>query len=139
MNNAKDDRVRVIFSVGDEKAHKVGSLQTENLGSTVPPRSQVTDVLRPGGLPTGDLKTGVHTIKVTGIDYAGNKGPAAERTGVYVDVDSLAFKGLFPRQADVTTIEETSTSDVRFTLSEHADSVRISWIYKSGPDVPQAR
>ena len=134
LNQTTDDRVRVVFSVGDD--HKVSSLQTVNLGTSVAQdQTSTTDVLRPAALPTGDLKTGVKTIKVTGVDYAGNKGPAAERTGVYVDVDSLEFKGLFPRQADVSTIEELSTSDVRFSLSEHADSVLISWIYKSGPDL----
>ena len=134
LNQTTDDRVRVVFSVGDD--HKVSSLATVNLGTNVTQdQTDTDDVLRPAALPTGDLKTGVHTIKVTGTDYAGNKGPAAERTGVYVDVDSLEFKGLFPRQADVSTIEELSTSDVRFSLSEHADSVLISWIYKSGPDI----
>ena len=133
LNNGADDRVRVIFSVGDDAAHKVASIHTQNLGGTAEARDQ-SMVLRPAALPTGDLKTGVKTIKVTGTDYAGNTGPAAERADVYVDVDNLAFNGLFPREADVKIIEETSTSDVRFTLSEHADSVLISWIYISGPD-----
>ena len=91
---------------------------------------------RPRRLPTGDLKiAGVKTIKVTGIDYAGNVGPAAERADVYVDVDSSGLQGsLPPTEADVSTIEETSTSDVRFSLSEHADSVLISYVYVSGKD-----
>ncbi len=128
-----NDRVRVIFSVGDD--HKVTSLETQNLSGTSGPRDQSAN-LRPAALPDGELKTGVHTIKVTGTDYAGNVGPAAERADVYVDVDDLAFNGLFPTEADISTIEETSTSDVRFALSEHADSVLISYTYVSGKDRP---
>ena len=46
LNNGKDDRVRVIFSVGDETAHKVASIVTQNLGGTADARDQ-SMVLRP--------------------------------------------------------------------------------------------
>ena len=87
----------------------------------------------------GALKTGVKTVKVTGTDLAGNKGPTAERADVYVDVDDLAFTGLFPTKAALKSgkIEE-ETANVRFTLSEHADSVlltyRVTSAARGGPE-----
>lgn len=86
------------------------------------------------GDPDGEITTGLKKITVTATDMAGNTGPGVVREDVYVDVDTLTFDGLFPRQADVSTIEETSTADVRFSLSEHADSVLISYRYVRGRD-----
>ncbi len=119
-------KIRLIFEVG--AGDRVSSIKT------TPDLINIKDDHDTTGV--GVLKTGVKLVKVTGTDFAGNKGPAAERADVYVDVDDLAFNGLFPTAADITTIEETSTADVRFTLSEHADSVRIIYQYVSGRDRP---
>ena len=130
-----DEIVRVMFTNDGSKKKGdatvggvVNSIQTLNLtggeGSLVGHDTS----------GVGAIETGVKTVKVTGTDYAGNKGPTAERTDVYVDVADLEFLGLFPREADIKTIEETSTADVRFRLSEHADSVLITYEYVSGKD-----
>ncbi|MCY3739150.1 MAG: T9SS type A sorting domain-containing protein [Gemmatimonadaceae bacterium] len=119
------NKIRLIFDVG--AGDRVSSIQTT---------PDLTNLTSHDTTGVGVLKTGVKLVKVTGTDFAGNKGPAAERADVYVDVDDLAFNGLFPTEADITTIEETSTADVRFTLSEHADSVRIIYQYVSGRDRP---
>jgi hypothetical protein len=118
-------KLRLIFDV--DAAGRVSSIETT---------PDLTTRTKHDTNGVGVLKTGVKTIKVTGTDFAGNKGPAAERADVYVDIDDLAFNGLFPTSADVSMIEETSTADVRFTLSEHADSVRIIYEYVSGRDRP---
>ncbi len=118
-------KLRLIFDV--DAAGRVSSIETT---------PDLTTRTKHDTNGVGVLKTGVKTIKVTGTDFAGNKGPAAERADVYVDIDDLAFNGLFPTSADISTIEETSTADVRFALSEHADSVRIIYEYVSGRDRP---
>ena len=116
-------KIRLVFATGD--GNRVSSIRT------TPNTTTFKDHDTTG---VGVLKTGVKTIKVSGTDFANNAGPAAERADVYVDVDDLAFNGLFPTEADITTIEETSTADVRFSLSEHADSVLVIWEYISGRD-----
>ena len=122
---------RLVFAAKKNADGKnpVTSLQTVNVNS-----GAVLD----HGDPDGEIPTGVKTIKVQATDLAGNKGPEAVRADVYVDVDTLTFNGLFPRKDDVPTIEETSTADVRFSLSEHADSVLISYVYVSGKDALRA-
>ena len=116
-------KIRLVFEAGAGK--RVSKIRT------TPNLSDFVDHDTTG---VGELKTGAKTVKVTGTDFANNTGPAATRANVYVDVDDLAFNGLFPTSADVTMIEETSTADVRFSLSEHADSVLIIYEYVSGRD-----
>ena len=125
-----EDRIQVIFANDGSKAKGglVTAIQTLNLSGGAAVDHDTAGV--------GVIETGVKTVKVTGTDFAGNVGPTAEFTDVYVDVDDLKFNGLFPREEDITTIEETSTADVRFSLSEHADSVLISYEYVSGKDRP---
>ena len=77
------------------------------------------------------LKTGMHTIKFTGTDVAGNVGPALTRENVYVDVDNIDFVRSFPfgegeEESGLDTVEE-KTSVVVFRLSEPADSVSIEY------------
>ena len=77
------------------------------------------------------LKTGMHTIKFTGTDVAGNVGPALTRSDVYVDVDNIDFIRSFPfgsgdEESGLDTIE-SQTSVVVFRLSEAADSVHIEY------------
>ena len=77
------------------------------------------------------LKTGMHTIKFTATDVAGNVGPALTRENVYVDVDNIDFVRSFPfgsgeEESGLDTIE-AKTSVVVFRLSEPADSVSIEY------------
>ena len=77
------------------------------------------------------LKTGMHTIKFTGTDVAGNVGPALSRENVYVDVDNINFIRSFPfgsgtEESGLDTLE-AKTSVVVFRLSEPADSVAIEY------------
>ena len=116
-------KIRLVFDGGAGK--RVSSIRT------TPNLTTYADHDTTG---VGELKSGVKTVKVSGTDFANNAGPATERTDVYVDADDLAFNGLFPTQDDIETIEEMSTADVRFTLSEHADSVLVIWEYVSGRD-----
>ena len=124
------DRIQVMFANDGSKPKGgvVTSIQTLNLTEGSPVGHDTAGV--------GAIETGLKTVKVTATDFAGNVGPTAEYTDVYVDVDDLKFNGLFPREDDITTIEETSTADVRFSLSEHADSVLITYKYVSGRDRP---
>ena len=85
---------------------------------------------------TGDstITTGVHTIKFKAQDLAGNVGPELTRTNVYVDVDDITLARLFPTAASgLDTLEET-TAKIVFRLSEHADSVLISYKGIAGND-----
>ena len=77
------------------------------------------------------VKTGMHTIKFTGTDVAGNVGPTLVRSNVYVDVDNIDFIRSFPfgsgeEESGLDTIEAL-TSVVVFRLSEPADSVHIEY------------
>ena len=77
------------------------------------------------------LKTGMHTIKFTGTDVAGNVGPTLTRENVYVDVDNIDFVRSFPfgsgdEESGLDTIE-AGTAQVVFRLSEAADSVSIEY------------
>ena len=77
------------------------------------------------------LKTGMHTIKFTGTDVAGNVGPTLSRENVYVDVDNIDFVRSFPfgsgdEESGLDTIE-AGTAQVVFRLSEPADSVSIEY------------
>ena len=77
------------------------------------------------------LKTGMHTIKFTGTDVAGNVGPTLTRENVYIDVDDISFDRSFPfgegdNESGLDTIE-AKTSEVVFRLSEAADSVNIEY------------
>ena len=77
------------------------------------------------------LKTGMHTIKFTGTDVAGNVGPALSRENVYVDVDNIDFIRSFPfgsgeEESGLDTLE-AKTAVVVFRLSEPADSVAIEY------------
>ena len=77
------------------------------------------------------LKTGMHTIKFTGTDVAGNVGPTLTRENVYVDVDNIDFIRSFPfgsgaEESGLDTIE-AKTAVVVFRLSEPADSVSIEY------------
>ena len=87
------------------------------------------------------LKTGLHTVTFQGKDLAGNLGDALTRTDVYIDVDDVEFKRLFPTKASfgdasearLDTIEE-ATAKVVFRLSEPADSVIVAYTALTGPD-----
>ena len=77
------------------------------------------------------LKTGMHTIKFTGTDVAGNVGGTLTRENVYVDVDNIDFVRSFPfgsgdEESGLDTIE-AGTAQVVFRLSEAADSVSIEY------------
>ena len=77
------------------------------------------------------LKTGMHTIKFTGTDVAGNVGPTLTRENVYIDVDNIDFIRSFPfgsgaEESGLDTIE-AKTAVVVFRLSEPADSVSIEY------------
>jgi len=78
--------------------------------------------------------TGVQDITFRGQDLAGNWGPTLTRTGVYVDVDNVEFKRLFPTAANALDTLEQETAKVVFQLSETADSVRINYANISGND-----
>ena len=87
------------------------------------------------------LKTGSHTVTFQGKDLAGNLGDVLTRTEVYIDVDDVEFKRLFPTKASfgdasetrLDTIEE-ETAKVVFRLSEPVDSAIVVYEALSGPD-----
>jgi hypothetical protein len=85
---------------------------------------------------TGDstIVTGVHTIKFKAQDIAGNVGPELTRTNVYVDVDDIQLARLFPTSASGLDTLEEATSKLVFRLSEHADSVLITYKGIAGND-----
>jgi len=97
---------------------------------------------------TGDtlLETGMYTIKFSGQDLAGNKGPELSRTNVYIDVADIDLVRLFPKksafgsvtEARTDTIEE-ETAKVIFKLSEPADSVLITYEGLTGADEGKSR
>ena len=72
---------------------------------------------------------------------AGNLGDVLTRTDVYIDVDDIEFKRLFPTKASfgdasearLDTIEE-ETAKVVFRLSEPADSAIVVYKALTGPD-----
>ena len=77
------------------------------------------------------LKTGMHTIKFTGTDVAGNVGSTLTRGNVYIDVDNISFDRSFPfgegdNESGLDTLEK-KTAEVVFRLSEPADSVDIEY------------
>ena len=87
----------------------------------------------------GGITTGLKTIEVTGTDLAGNSGATLTRTNVYVDVDSLGFDRLFPTtDSELDTLDE-NTAIVVFQLTEHADSVLITYDKMSGDDTAAER
>jgi hypothetical protein len=85
---------------------------------------------------TGDtvIATGVKTIKFKAQDVAGNVGPELVRTNVYVDVDDITLARLFPTDASGLDTLEEETAKVVFKLSEHADSVLITYTGIAGVD-----
>ena len=77
------------------------------------------------------ITTGTYKISFTGIDVAGNKGPARTRSDVYVDVDDVEFIRSFPfgegdNESGLDTIE-ANTAVVVFRLSEPVDSLAIEY------------
>jgi len=92
------------------------------------------------------ITTGVHSITFQGVDLAGNRGAAVTRTDVYVDVDDINLKRLFPTklafgaetEARTDTLE-SETAKVIFGLSEPADSVLITYLGVSGGDSGKSR
>ena len=90
---------------------------------------------------TGDsnIATGVHTLKFKGQDLAGNIGPELTRTNVYVDVDDIKLERLFPTAASGLDTLEEETAKLVFKLSEHADSVMITYTGIAGNDNGRTR
>jgi hypothetical protein len=90
---------------------------------------------------TGDsnIATGVHTLKFKGQDLAGNIGPELVRTNVYVDVDDISLARLFPTAASGLDTLEKETAKLVFKLSEHADSVLITYTGIAGVDNGKTR
>ena len=126
---------RIDFtSVGNDKdtPFSSDSLYVSNLDGTTPTQygAAAQDVV------SGDstIATGVHTIKFKGQDLAGNVGPELTRTNVYVDVDDLNLARLFPTAASGLDTLEEATSKIVFRLSEHADSVLITYKGIGGND-----
>jgi|SaaInl4_150m_RNA_FD_contig_101_98338_length_6634_multi_13_in_0_out_0_1 hypothetical protein len=127
---------RIDFtSVGNEKDTDNGqdSLIVSNLdgtGATQYGGNGAADVV------TGDstIVTGVHTITFKAQDLAGNVGPELSRTNIYVDVDDISLVRLFPTAASGLDTLEEATSKIVFRLSEHADSVLITYKGISGND-----
>ena len=101
-----------------------------------------------GGTTAADtlVTTGVHSITFQGVDLAGNRGAAVTRTNVYVDVDDVQLKRLFPTklafgaetEARTDTLE-VETAKVIFGLSEPADSVLITYKGITGGDSGKSR
>jgi hypothetical protein len=109
------------------------SLYVSNLDGTSPTKyggNAGQDVV------TGDstIVTGIHTIKFKAQDIAGNVGPELTRTNVYVDVDDIQLARLFPTSASGLDTLEEATSKLVFRLSEHADSVLITYKGIAGND-----
>ncbi len=86
-----------------------------------------------------NIVTGVHTLTFKGQDLAGNIGPVVSRTNVYVDVDDITFTRLFPTAASGLDTLEEATAQLVFKLSEHADSVLISYKGIAGLDNGKTR
>jgi hypothetical protein len=86
-----------------------------------------------------NITTGVHTLKFQAQDLAGNVGAELSRTGVYVDVDDITLHRLFPTAASGLDTLEAETAKVVFKLSEHADSVMITYTGISGNDNAKTR
>ncbi len=80
-----------------------------------------------------DFKPGMKTVTVKATDLAGNSGDPWEGS-VYMDATDLTFDDSFPEK-DIPRLGP-STAVVRFTLSEKADSVLISYteIAKAGEE-----
>ena len=133
----KDDDVRVLQRDADGKQSLV-----EIFSGT---SAKVSYKYRPGVKDTA-IVTGMHTLKFKARDLGGNMGPELTRENVYVDVDDLVFKRLFPTKAGfgdatkarVDTLEE-ATARLSFQLSEPADSVLITYKGISGPDDKKSR
>lgn len=80
------------------------------------------------------ITSGVKTLKFKAQDLAGNVGPELTRTNVYVDVDDISLERLFPTAASGLDTLEEETSKIVFRLSEHADSVLITYKGIAGND-----
>jgi hypothetical protein len=159
-DNAKDRTVTLkspnAGSLADPFQFAAGGLamgQWQYLNFTKDNDSTMVDVLNAANAPqavitsnVAPILTGRYTLKFRGTDFAGNLGPERAITNVYVDVDNITFKDLFPTKlafgpvAEVRTdtIEEV-TSVVSFQLSEPADSVVIRYAKVSGPDPAAVR
>ena len=96
---------------------------------------------RATNVTSGDsnIATGVHTIKFKGQDLAGNVGAELSRTNVYVDVDDITLERLFPTAASGLDTLEEETAKLVFKLSEHADSVLITYTGIAGIDNNKTR
>jgi len=86
-----------------------------------------------------NITTGLKTIKFKAQDLAGNLGPEISRTNVYVDVDDISLQRLFPTAASGLDTLEEETAKIVFKLSEHADSVMITYTGISGLDNGKTR
>ncbi|MEE2725988.1 MAG: FlgD immunoglobulin-like domain containing protein [Candidatus Latescibacterota bacterium] len=93
------------------------------------------------------LKTGVYSVSFQGVDLAGNVGAVETRSNVYVDVDNIELKRLFPTNAAFGAVDangdpspartdtiEEATAKAVFRLSEPADSVLVRYTGTAGPD-----
>ena len=91
------------------------------------------------------LKTGVYSVSFQGVDLAGNVGAVETRSNVYVDVDNIELKRLFPTNAAFGAVDangdpspartdtiEEATAKVVFRLSEPADSVLVRYTGTAG-------
>ena len=85
------------------------------------------------------LKEGLYTITLQGTDLAGNKGTALSRTNVYIDNEAIKFQRFFPTNADEIDSLNAASAVTAFSLSEHADSVEVSYIGTAGADVDKQR
>jgi hypothetical protein len=99
----------------------------------------VQDVVLGATIGDSTIATGVHTLKFKGQDLAGNIGPVLSRTGIYVDVDDITLARLFPTAASGLDTLEENTAKIVFRLSEHADSVLISYTGIAGNDNGKTR
>ena len=86
-----------------------------------------------------NITTGLKTIKFKAQDLAGNIGPEISRTNVYVDVDDISLQRLFPTAASGLDTLEEETAKLVFKLSEHADSVMITYTGIAGLDNGKTR
>jgi hypothetical protein len=86
-----------------------------------------------------NITTGLKTLKFQAQDLAGNLGPELTRTNIYVDVDDLTLLRLFPTAASGLDTLEEETAKLVFKLSEHADSVLITYTGIAGNDNGKTR
>jgi hypothetical protein len=137
---------RIDFtSVGNEKdtPSTQDSLYVSLTDGTSPVEFQTNGSAGAGAYDpiTGDstITTGVKTITFKAQDLAGNVGAVLTRTNVYVDVDDLTLNRLFPTAASGLDTLEEETSKLVFRLSEHADSVLITYTGIAGNDNGKTR